>query len=105
MYLQIVQGAGPKNLSFLTSNIAFLVKNVPFAARKAEAHLQNAVEIAKQIGAKGNLGRIYLDLGLLYKTKGKKDKAKKCLSEATELLERCEADVFLRQAKDALASL
>jgi hypothetical protein len=51
------------------------------------------------------LGQTYLDLGLLYKIKGKKDQAKKCLSEATELLERCEAEVFLRQAKDALASL
>jgi class 3 adenylate cyclase/tetratricopeptide (TPR) repeat protein len=105
IYLQIVLGAGPKNLSFLTKNIGFLVKNVPFAARKAEAHLQKAIEIAKQIGAEGLLGQTYLDLGLLFKTKGKKDQAKKCLSEATELLERCEADVFLKQAKEVLASL
>jgi len=63
------------------------------------------IETAKEIGARGILGQAYLDLGLLHKAKGKKDKAKECISTAIGCFEQCEADVFLKQAKEAIASL
>jgi tetratricopeptide (TPR) repeat protein len=105
LYLQIVQGAGPKSVSFLAKNIGFLVKNVPFADKKAEAHFNKTIEVAKEIGAKGVMGQAKLDLGMLHKAKGRTDQARECVSSAVQLFEQCEAEVYLKQAKEALASL
>ncbi len=105
VYLQIFQRKGPKSLSFLVKNFGFLVKNVPVASKKAEEYFTTAIEVAKEIGAKGVLGQAYLDLGFLHKTKGKKDKAMECILTAVRLFERCEAEVYLKQAKEALAEL
>ena len=105
VYLQIVEGAGPMSLSTIAKNIGFLIKNVPLADKKAQFHFNKAIETAKEIGAKGFLGLAYLDLGLLHKAKKRKDQAKKCISEAVQLFEQCEADVYLKQANEALESL
>jgi tetratricopeptide (TPR) repeat protein len=79
--------------------------DVPFAGEKAEEHLNRAVELAKEIGAKGDLSQAYLNLGLLHKAKGDIDQAKKCISNAIQLFEECDAEVYMKQAKEALASL
>jgi class 3 adenylate cyclase/tetratricopeptide (TPR) repeat protein len=105
VYSQIVEGSGPIRLSTMAKNIGFLFKNVPFATKKAEEHFNRAIEVAKEIGAKGTMGMAYLDLGLLFRTKGKTEQAKECLSEATQIFEQTEAEGFLKQAKEALASL
>jgi len=42
---------------------------------------------------------------LLHSLKGKTEQAKKCLSEAIQIFEQNEAEGFLKQAKEALASL
>jgi len=105
IYLQIVLGEGPKTLPFLAKNIAFLIKSFPRAPEKAEYHLHKVIGTAKEIGAKSILGQAYLDLGLLHKIKSRTDQARKCISEAIGFFEQCEADVFLKQAKEALASL
>ncbi len=57
------------------------------------------------MGAKIVLGGAYLDLGLLYKGKKRKDQANKCISKAVKLFEQCDADVYLKQANEALESL
>jgi hypothetical protein len=41
----------------------------------------------------------------LYKAKKRKDQANKFISEAAKLFEQCDADVYLRQASEALESL
>jgi class 3 adenylate cyclase/tetratricopeptide (TPR) repeat protein len=106
VYLQIVQGGGgKKDLSFLAKNIGFLIRTVPFAHQKAEKHFNIAINIAKEIGAKGVLAQAYLDMGRLRRTKGKADEARKYITDAVQLFEECEADVFLKQAKEALAAL
>ena len=105
VYSQIAQGAGSRRLSVIAKNLGFLIKNVPFAGKRAENHFNKAIEAAKEIGAKGILGQAYLGLGLLYKARGRNDQAKACISEAVSLFEQCEAEVYLRQAKEALASL
>jgi class 3 adenylate cyclase/tetratricopeptide (TPR) repeat protein len=104
-YLGIVEGAGPKNLSTMAKNVGFLVRNVPFASKKAEDHFNKAIEAAKEIGSKRLLGPAYLDLGLLYKATGKKEKARECISTAVQVFEQCEAETYLRQAKEALKNL
>jgi len=106
VYSQIAQGGGgEKSLSFLLKNIGFLIKKVPFAARKAEGYLHTAIETSKEIGAKSVLGQAYLDLGRLHKAKGRLADARTCISHAVQSFEECEADVYLKQAREALASL
>jgi tetratricopeptide (TPR) repeat protein len=106
VYSKIAQGGGEKkDFSFLIKNIGFLIKTVPFALKKAEEHFNEAIKVAKEIGAKSTLGQAYLELGRLYEAKGKTDKARECISNAIEAFEKCEADVFLKQAREALAAL
>jgi tetratricopeptide (TPR) repeat protein len=105
VYSQIVEGSGRISLSAMAKNIGFLIKNVPFASKKAEEHFNRAIEVAKEIGAKGTMGMAYFDLGVLYRMKGKTEQAKKCISEALQIFEECEAEGFLKQAKEALASV
>jgi tetratricopeptide (TPR) repeat protein len=79
--------------------------DVPFAGEKAEEHLNRAIDVAKEIGAKAFLSQAYLDLGLMLKAKGDIDQAKTRISNAIQLFEECDAEVYLKQAKEALASL
>ena len=104
-YLQIVQGRMPKSPTLLVKNFDFLVTKLPFASKKAEKHFTNAIDAAKQIGAKCFLGQAYLDLGLLHKAKGRKDQAREFISQAAQAFEQCEADLYLTKAREALATL
>ncbi len=76
----------------------------PFEAGQA-AHLNKAIETAKEIGAKLILGRVYHDLGLLHKAKKRSVKAKECISEAIQVFKQCKAEVYLKQANEAFESL
>lgn len=106
VYSKIAQGGGQKkDLSFYIKNIGFLIKTLPLAYKKAEDHLSKAIQTAKEIGAKSILGQAYLELGKLHKTKGKTEKARECISNAIDAFEKCEADVFLKQAREVLAAL
>jgi tetratricopeptide (TPR) repeat protein len=105
IYSQIVEGSGPISPLSIAKNIGFLVKSVPFADKKAESHFTKAIEVAREIGAKSLLGPLHLDLGLLHKAKKRTDKARECLSEAIQIFEQCEAEMYLQQAKEALTSL
>jgi class 3 adenylate cyclase/tetratricopeptide (TPR) repeat protein len=104
-YAQLASRSGPIDLSLMVRNIGFLVKNVPFARKKAETHFKKAIEIASEIGAKSIVGQAKLDLGKLYKTKGRTDKARNYLSAAIQIFEECEAEIYLKQAREAIASL
>jgi class 3 adenylate cyclase/tetratricopeptide (TPR) repeat protein len=106
VYSKIAQGGGEKrDFSFLMRNIGFLVKTLPFAQKKAEEHFNKAIEVAKEIGAKGILGQAYMDLGQLHMAKGRTSKARKCIADAIEAFEKCEAVVLLNQAREVLAAL
>lgn len=105
VYLQTVERARPITLSIMAKEMRFLAKDLPFASKKAEDHFHRAIEVAREIGARSVLGQAYLDLGFLHQTKGKRDKAKACFSEAISLFEECESEVYLKKAEEALASL
>jgi len=105
VYCRICQRKGPKNLSSMLSNFGFLVKNVSVASKKAEGYLNEAITMASEIGAKGLLGQASLELGILCKTKGKNVKAQKYISEAISIFQQCQAEIYLKQAKDALTSI
>jgi tetratricopeptide (TPR) repeat protein len=105
VYLQIVDKSAPVSLTTMAKNVGFILKNVPSARKKAEEHFNRAIEAAKEIGAKFTLGQAYLDLGRLYKAKGRSAQARDCFIAAIEILEECQSEVFLKQAKEALTSL
>jgi tetratricopeptide (TPR) repeat protein len=105
LYLQIVENARPISLSTMAKNVGFLIRNVPFAGRKAEEHFNKAIQVAREIGARGIMAMAYLDLGLLHKAKKRRDQARECLIEAIKLFEQCGTEAHLKQAKEALASL
>ncbi|MGD8739602.1 MAG: AAA family ATPase [Desulfobacterales bacterium] len=104
-YLQIVLRNDEFSLPIKIKNIAFLVKHIPLSSKKAEAHFNKAIETAKEIGAKGLLAQSYHGLGLLHKAKKRTDQAEECIARAIELFEQCEAEVYLKQAKESLAAL
>ena len=105
VYLQIVDKSATVSLTTMAKNVGFILKNVPSAGKKAEEHFNRAIEAAKEIGAKFTLGQSYLDLGRLYKAKGRSAKARDCFIAAIEIFEECQSEVFLKQAKEALTSL
>jgi tetratricopeptide (TPR) repeat protein len=105
VYLQIVNKSAPVSLSTMVKNIGFILRNVPSAATKAEEHFKKAIRVSKEIGAKMVLGEAYLDLGLLHKAKGRTEQVRECITESIQIFEQCEAEVRLKQAKEALASL
>jgi tetratricopeptide (TPR) repeat protein len=105
VYLGIALREGGASLSTMIKNIGFLIRTYPTAARRAEAHFAKAIEIAGDIGAKGTLASAHLELGKLHKAKGRYEQAREHFSAAIEPFERCEADVFLKQSKEAFASL
>jgi class 3 adenylate cyclase/tetratricopeptide (TPR) repeat protein len=105
VYLKMVEASGPKGLSLIARNIPFLIRNIPFADKKARKHLEEAIRVAREVGAKGWMGGCYLDLGLLHRAKKRKEKARECLTEAVRLLGECEAEPLLKRAKEALESL
>ena len=102
VYLQIVDKSAVVSLTTMAKNVGFILKNVPSAGKKAEEHFNRAIEIAKEIGAKGIQGQTYLDLGRLHKAKGKSDQARDCFIAAVEIFEECQSEVFLKQANEAL---
>jgi len=105
VYLQVVERSGPKNFGFFAKNIRFLVKNIPIAGRKVDHHFNEAIRMAKEIGAKGILGQSFLALGLLHKRKRREDKARQFFTEAIDAFEQCGAKTHLKRAKEALTSL
>jgi class 3 adenylate cyclase/tetratricopeptide (TPR) repeat protein len=105
IYLEMVQGSGRKSLSLIVKNLGFILKTRPFAARKAEAHLQKAIQVSSETGAKWFLGQPCLQLGLLYKLKGRKAKAIECVSTALRMFEQCEAEASAKKAREVLDSL
>jgi len=105
VYSQIAARTGPASLSAMAKNAGFLMKNIPFAAKRAEDHLKKAIEVSKEMGAPGLLAQSYFNLGLLCKAKKKIENAKEYISAAIKLFEECEAEGFLKQAREEMESL
>ena len=89
----------------IIQNIGFLIKKVPFAKDIAEGHFKKAIEVGGQIGAEGIQGQACLDLGLMYMEKGNTEQARKFLSSAIPLLDRCDIRLYTNQAKKAMKAL
>jgi class 3 adenylate cyclase/tetratricopeptide (TPR) repeat protein len=104
VYLQIVLGRGRKGVFFLMRNARFLMKNLLHAEKRAENHFRQAIEFAREIGAKNILAQANLGMGLLFLEMNEISKAEGYLTEAVNLFRWCEAEIYLKQAESALAS-
>jgi tetratricopeptide (TPR) repeat protein len=105
IYARLAVGGGKMELFFIVKNISFLIRNIPLASKKTENYFNKAIDVSKKIGAKGILGQAYLNFGLFYKAKKKPSQAKEMISRAIDIFNEIKADVFLKQAKDALPLL
>jgi class 3 adenylate cyclase/tetratricopeptide (TPR) repeat protein len=106
LYLQILQrSSGGRGLSFYLRNLGFLVKNAPYAGKKAEKHLTKAVELAELTNAQGFLGQPLMQLGLLFKLKGKTEKSRQCLADAIRVFTDCGLEAYAQRAGELLESL
>ena len=105
VYARIASGQGEKSLSLLAKNIGFLMINIPLSSRKAVEYYNKAIEVARKIGAKGTLGVVCLELGILYKFRKKPDMAKTYISESIKLFSKCEAKSYLKKADSIMKSL
>lgn len=105
VFLKLSKRESKMSLAELLKNDGFILRNVPSAAKKAEEHFRSAIETATEIGARGILGQSLLGLGLLYKSKGKKDAAREYFLKAIELFSACEADTFLAKTNKSLSEL
>ncbi len=105
IFLQISQRSGKKGLAAFWKNFGFLIKNLPFAGKKAERHLTKAVQLAKQTGARGFLGQPCLQLGVLFKLRGRRAKAREYVSEAIQVFEECGFEAYLNHARELLDAL
>jgi hypothetical protein len=68
-------------------------------------HLTNVLKVSKELGAKGIEGEAYLELGRLHMFKNQNSQAKDCLLKTTAKLKDREAELFLKQANEILASV
>jgi class 3 adenylate cyclase/tetratricopeptide (TPR) repeat protein len=105
VYSQMAAPDGPVKVSSLVKNPGFILTHAPFAGRRAIDHLTKSARTCRSCGFDSLLGMVYLELGRLYKKKGKKDLASENLTRAIELCRECEAAGSLKQAEDLLMSL
>jgi class 3 adenylate cyclase/tetratricopeptide (TPR) repeat protein len=105
IYLHIIRDLKSKGIPFLARNIVFMLKGLPSLRKRAVYHFNKSIDLAEQIGAKVTLGMAYHELGLLYLSGSKTEKARECISKAVDVFAQCEAGVYLKQAEEDLASL
>jgi class 3 adenylate cyclase/tetratricopeptide (TPR) repeat protein len=105
IYLQLIERSGPIRLSFLIRNILFILRNLPLASKKSEEHFNKAIEVSREIGAKGILGQAFLDLGILHRVKRRPVQARECMTEAIRIFEQSKTGFYLKQAHETLQSL
>jgi predicted ATPase/class 3 adenylate cyclase len=104
-YLQVVTSGKDSNFSLAFKNIRFLAVRLPFAAKRAEEHFVQCHRRSEEMGANLLAGEAYVGLAQLYTSKGKKEKAVKCISAAIQRLEECGSEGPLKEAREMLASI
>jgi len=105
VYLMLYLRAGPRRLSLLWANRGVILKNLFSAGRKAEVHLQQGATLARECGSRGFLGQPYLQLGVLWKARGKRDQAQAYLQEALRIFQDCGMVAYAQRAQELLAAV
>ena len=104
-YLQVATRRSGPNLPLKLKNIPLLMAKFPLAANKSKQHFLECIRISEEMGAMAIAAESYLGLGILHKFKGRKDQARKAISKAIQLYEKCETKVYVERAEETLKSL
>jgi predicted ATPase/class 3 adenylate cyclase len=75
------------------------------ASAKAHTHFEKSIQLGRQIGANGVLGRAYLNWGYLHQREGHSDSAARCFAAASQYFRLSKSNTHLATAQEALASL
>lgn len=105
IYVGLVTGSAPIRFPTMLKNFSFLIRHQPFAAQKAEQHLTNVLESARQSSSRPTQGEVALYLGELYMAKKRSARAKEYLSQAIALLEQCGMKRLLQKTEELMAAL
>ena len=105
VYLEIARRKGGGGLLAALKQAGVVIKHVLPAAKKAQVHLERAITMAEEIGARAVLGMALFDMGRLCQTTRRPGPARKYFSRAIEEFEHCGATIRLEQAKQELARL
>ena len=86
-------------------NLPFLLTALPSAARRTLHHYQRAIALAEKMGAKGMQGQAYLGMARLYHRQARHAEANDAIDRALARFEQCNAQGFLRMAKQLKTSI
>ncbi len=78
---------------------------LPPILRKLEAHYQQALALAEEIGMRPFVAHCHHGLGTLYAQTGQREQARAALSSAIELYRSMDMTFWLPQAETALAQV
>lgn len=104
VYSEIACGEKP-SIGVMLKNAAFLMKHLPFATKRAISYFQKAISWAEKLKYISLQGQACLDLGLLYKARNQREKAREYIERAVHSFTVCGATTFLEQAQKTLNSL
>ncbi len=105
IYFRIAIRAQGLNLRDLVKNLGFIITKLPFSRRRAEACLKKIIQVGRQVESQGFVqGQALLNLGCLQRLKGRRPRPES-FTEALQILERCNSETCLLQAREALSSV
>ncbi|PKN30100.1 MAG: hypothetical protein CVU64_05020 [Deltaproteobacteria bacterium HGW-Deltaproteobacteria-21] len=104
-YLQVATRSGETNLPLMLKNLPFLIAKFPASAKRAKQHFLNCIDLSEKIGARALSGEAYFNLGLLHKSRGRKEEARQAFSEAIRRFEQGNLKGSLQQAREAIVSV
>lgn len=105
IYLRMALGEARPPLPVLLKNLGFILRTAPFAAAKARRHLQDALEIYRQLDAPSQVAESLYSLGVLARARKRHDEARAQFDEAGRLARSVEASILADKIDAALGSL
>ncbi len=105
IYLQIALREGELTFGKICRNLTFLIQHAPRAGRRAEKQFLKTIPLAAAIGARAIEAQAHFDLGRLYGRRKRFEQARQHLAQSIELLQVCEADFLLAEARKFARSL
>jgi len=103
IYLQMVIGGERPAMATMLRNFWFLVRTLPVAARRAQHHLEAALEWGRAHDAPARIAGALTNLGLLHQAKKRGDQANECFAEAREVAEANEMPELVKKIDAALS--
>ena len=105
VYLEMAIGDDKPSWAVMRRNLWFLLRTLPFAAAKAQRHLEDAERYFRDYDMPALLSWALADLGRLHAAKKRNDRARACLDEARPLAEAVEQPVLGERIDKLIATL